>query len=371
MREDPRTAAAKAISIGEIADRLGIDGLKRAGREVVGPCPVCGGRDRFGINLQAGVYNCRHCGGGDGIALVRLVLGCDFAAALAWLVGEADVQIDPAEEARRAAARAAARAKADARAAEERRRAIAAARAIWAEGRPARGTAVEAYLRRRGLPDAVAARDFPALRFHPDLPFTVPGADGGWQVIHRGPAMLAGCLSRDGQLTAVHRTWIDLAQPKGKAVIVHDGEAQPAKKVLGSKKGCAIRLTHDRAVPDMLVMGEGIETTLTALSAGVWPDAAFWAGIDLGNMAGARVLRGQGARAAGIPDLDDPDAFVPPRGLRLLVFLQDGDSDPVLTRAKLVAGLRRARHFNPGLRIAIAHAGAGRDFNDIIMGAAA
>ena len=97
--DDPRLTEARAIPIDEVADRLAIAGLKRAGREMIGPCPACGGKDRFGINTQKGVYNCRHCGAGDGLKLVQLVLGCDFKAALAWLMD--DVSIDPAEAARR------------------------------------------------------------------------------------------------------------------------------------------------------------------------------------------------------------------------------------------------------------------------------
>jgi hypothetical protein len=49
------------------------------------------------------------------------------------------------------------------------------------------------------------------------------------------------------------------------------------------------------------------------------------------------------------------------------VFIQDGDSEPRLTRAKLLAGLRRAKANNPELRISIVHAGEGRDLNDVLM----
>ena len=49
--------------------------------------------------------------------------------------------------------------------------------------------------------------------------------------------------------------------------------------------------------------------------------------------------------------------------------MQDGDSEPRLTRAKLVAGLRRAMLLRPGLKAQIVHAGAGVDLNDVLMGA--
>lgn len=375
MSSDGRLAEAKLVPIMDIADRLGLSDLKRAGREWVGPCPVCGGRDRFGINPDKGAWNCRHCGGGDGIGLIRHVLSCDFKAALAWLMGEAGVDLDPVEAARRKAE--AARKEAARRAASEkaRARAIAQARAIWNSCQPAAGTAVGHYLRLRGLPDWIADAPPDALRFHPALPYMVPSAAGrDWIEIHRGPAMVAGCLGSDGRLTAVHRTWLDLTRAKGKAKIVHNGEIMPAKKIWGSKKGTAIRLTHVRSDAfDTLVMGEGIETTLTARAADAYPAdaypaAAYWAGVDLGNMSGQRIIRGDGGRFAGIPDLHDKDAFLPPPWVRWLIFVQDGDSEPRLTRAKLLAGLRRAKAMSRCLeRISIVHAGEGCDLNDLIM----
>ena len=43
---------AREADILGIAERLGTK-LKRAGAsEYVGPCPVCGGKDRFGVNIK-------------------------------------------------------------------------------------------------------------------------------------------------------------------------------------------------------------------------------------------------------------------------------------------------------------------------------
>lgn len=369
MADDIRLIEAQAIPIDDIADRLVIPDLKRAGRELVGPCPVCGGRDRFGINIDRGVFNCRQCGGGDGIKLVQLVQGCDFKLALAWLVGEADVSIDPAEARRREERARATKAARDAHAAKERDRAIAAARAIWAEGKPAARTAVADYLSVRGMPAWLHDAPPACLRFHPALRYTVPSQSGqGYDVIHTGPAMLAAVQAPDRSLIGVHRTWIDPSRPKGKALIAGaDGEPLQVKKILGSKKGGAIRLVGPTTI-DTLIMGEGIETTLSAYAAGSHvSSAAYWSGVDLGNMAGRRILRGEGMMYRGIPDLEDGDAFVPPPWIKRLVFIQDGDSEPKATRAKLLAGLRRAKHFNPGLQIQIAHAGDGMDLNDVLM----
>ena len=62
-RDDDRLALAKAMSMAEVVSRLELYNLVRTGGELVGPCPQCGGRDRFGVNLQTGMFLCRkECG---------------------------------------------------------------------------------------------------------------------------------------------------------------------------------------------------------------------------------------------------------------------------------------------------------------------
>jgi len=358
---DPRVDLARAMPMREIVDRLPLERLRREGRELVGPCPQCGGRDRFAINIDRGVFNCRSCEAkGDGLALAQHVLGCDFPGALDHLAGRS-VQIDPEEVRRRRAAAERARQKAEAEAEAYRRRAIADAVTIWRHARPAEGSHVIDYLRRRGirLPAPPAA-----LRFKPDHP-CVRKIGGRLVTLHRGPCMIAAVQGPDDRLAAVHQTWIDLDRPDGKAEIrdPETGEVYPAKMVRGSKKGGAIRLGGGGS--DILVMGEGIETTLSARVLQPIGPAVYWAGVDLGNMGGA-MLRVEGRRHSGEPDLDDARAFVPPAWVRRLVFIQDGDSDPEATRARLLAGIRRAQANRPGLEGAIVHPGAGKDLNDIL-----
>lgn len=371
---EAQVEAARGWDIKAVAERLGLDGLKRERHELVGPCPSCGGTDRFAISLRKGAWLCRRCGGaGDAIGLVEFVQRLEFKAAVLWLVGGEAVELSPEERRRREEARARAEAEKAREAEAYRQRAIAGARSVWRQGRAAAGTQISEYLRRRGLPEALAAEPPAVLRFHPDLAYVVEES-GRPETIHRGPAMLALIQGPGrGELIGVHRTWLDLSRPKGKADLGLDakGRPRPAKKVWGTKRRGAIRLTHPRGGDfAAMVMGEGIETTCTALAADPVPGAAYWAGIDLGHMAGQRRIRGEGMRFAGIPDLDDEEGFLPPRGVRRLVFIQDGDSDPRDTRAKLLAGLRRARARVPGLeRIEIVHAGEGRDLNDILMGA--
>jgi hypothetical protein len=382
MTSDGRLMVAKGVPLVELVDRLGIAGLRAAGAEKVGPCPVCGGRDRFSIRPGKGVWNCRHCGGGDGVALVRHVMGLDFPAALDWIVGAETLTLSPEELRRREAEQ---RKAAEARRAEEDRRraqAIARARRIWQEGVPVEGTPVAAYLAGRGFTPERMPRIPAVLRAHPALPYMVEVERGRWVEIHRGPAMLAAVQRADGRFGAVHRTWIDPDRPGKKMALRHGGEDLPAKKVEGSKKGGAIRLSHhgmgDRF--DTLVMGEGIETTLSARVSVPIAGAAWWAGVDLGNMSGSRIttrerarmlgLPDEGIRTAGFPDMSDGRAFVPPPWVRRLLFLMDGDSDPAVTRAHLLSGLRRAAALIPGLEAQIVAAPRGADFNDVLRGEA-
>ncbi|MCG7626035.1 DUF7146 domain-containing protein [Epibacterium sp. Ofav1-8] len=374
-RDDGRRDLAKSIPIMDVAHRLGICGLSRAGVEHVGACPVCGdgGKrhpDRFAINPARGVYICRQCSsGGDGLALVQFVLSCDFKSALSYLAGEEDMQPDPVELARRrAAAEEQARKQAE-YAARSRAKAIRDAREIWHAAQPGVGTAAEAYLSGRGihLPEWP-----PTLRFLPDHAYRKHFADRGVVDWFRGPCMIAAIQDQNGRLTAVHQTFLDPDRVGHKSrVIAPDGSAcdekgkpWPAKLVRGSKKGGAIRLTRFNDT-GLMIMGEGIETTLSPLTAGIRRDAVYWAGVDLGNM-GGRMAKEQGIRWSGQPDLEDSEAWLPPEGITRLVFLQDGDSDPTSTRAKLLSGLRRAAHHRPGLKGWIVKAEDGRDLNDML-----
>jgi len=81
-------AKARAVRIENEVARRGIN-LRIQGAEHVGPCPHCGGDDRFAINSDKQVFNCRGCGArGDVIALVEFLDGCDFKAACTTLTGE-------------------------------------------------------------------------------------------------------------------------------------------------------------------------------------------------------------------------------------------------------------------------------------------
>lgn len=385
--DDPRLIEAKAKSVDEVLSLLKITDLRKTPnpREMTGPCPACGMTghnpkgglpDRFNINLTTGAFFCRKgcMKGGDVIALVRAVENCSFREALTFLCGEAPIH--ETEEKRRArekkqaalAAELEKKARETERAAARyRERAIDRARTIWRSARPGHLGVVAAYLRARGIDPERLGSIPAALRFIADHPY-VKTIDGQAVTLHRGPCMIAGILDMAGDLTAVHQTWVSATPPHGKAKIAHDETPHAAKLVRGAKKSGAIRLITPPGA-ETLVMGEGIETTLSAAVADAVPGAAYWSGVDLGNMSGI-MQRVAGTRWSGLPDMADTRAFVPPAWVKRLIFIMDGDSAHGPTRAQLESGLRRAMALRPGLRGQIVHAGEGVDLNDVLVGAA-
>jgi hypothetical protein len=102
---------ARDANILDVARRHGVlSRLKKIGDEYIGPCPNCGGEDRFGINPRKrgkngkpGLFVCRGCDeGGDAIDLERFLSGTKFRDAVKDLSGAPIVEEDPGEAVRRA-----------------------------------------------------------------------------------------------------------------------------------------------------------------------------------------------------------------------------------------------------------------------------
>jgi hypothetical protein len=80
---------ARNVPIEREIERRGVQLNGGSKTERSGPCPLCGGDDRFSINTKKQVFNCRGCGvGGDVIKLVEHLDGCEFIAACTTLTGE-------------------------------------------------------------------------------------------------------------------------------------------------------------------------------------------------------------------------------------------------------------------------------------------
>jgi hypothetical protein len=245
----PLPCPACALELGDIrdvAERLGAR-LKRVTKhEHAGPCPACGGTDRFSINTAKQLWLCRQCAkGGDAIELVRHVNQCCFVEARQFVSGDRLLQPKPAQ-----------RVPVDKDDADR----IARALALWTASVSPWGTPAEMYLKSRGLEldDDIAGA---ALRWHPRI-----------------SAMLA--LFRN----------IETDEPQAISRTLLDSEGRKLdRKFLGPTGGAAIKLDADEDVLGGLHIGEGTETSLAARQLGLRP---CWAVGSAGAVATIPVLGG-------------------------------------------------------------------------------
>ena len=105
--------------------------------------------------------------------------------------------------------------------------------------------------------------------------------------------MLALIEGADG--FALHRTWL-APDGSGKAPVT------PAKAMLGAAAGGAVRLAHG---PGRLIVGEGIESTLSAFILRGDATAQVWAALSTSGMGGLR-LPAEPGRLTIAPDGDAP-----------------------------------------------------------------
>ena len=205
-----------------------------------------------------------------------------------------------------------------------------AARRLWQRCRAIHGTHAEAYLRAR----AIHRCRFPALRFHPAL---LHRDEGG---VRRLPALVAAVTADAGEhpapgdrpgpgtITGVHRTWLDPREP-AKANLPRP------RKALGRVHGLAVRFGDP--APSTLLVGEGIETVLSIVSA--LPDTVAAAALSAGSLG----------------------AFAPPAGVTRLVIARDNDPEGERAAERLARRCGRA-----GV-VALIVVPEGNDFNDDLV----
>jgi hypothetical protein len=252
---DHLIAQARAVRVEDEIARRGIQ-LRGLGVDRCGPCPRCGGSDRFSINLRKQVFNCRGFGGGDVIAMVQHFDAVAFAEAVATLTGER-LPAPAASTPRRISD--------DDDPTQRSRDAL----RIWNEARPIGGTLAETYLTATRCVDISALPDIDdVLRFHLRCVF----GQG-----ERLPCLLA--LMRD----------IKTDEPTGiiRVALSSCGEKLD-RKMLGRKAGAAVKLWPDAAVTHGLVVGEGLETVACAATRVLYMGTMLqpaWALCDATNLA--------------------------------------------------------------------------------------
>ncbi len=230
-----------------------------------GPCPACGGKDRFRFDNKngSGSFFCNQCGAGDGFKLLQVVHGytaskalhevadylkCGSGVALARMItkqpisttGDAAPVVDEAIQ-------------------KSNQRLWAASVAV-SDGDP-----VDCYLRRvRGLNLAEVP---PGLRHHSAVPYY----DEKGVLVDFYSAMLAQVINAAGQVVALHKTF--LSNHGTKAAVP---QTKKLSRVIypGALTGSAIRLFE--AGPTLAVC-EGVET---ALAVSLLSDEPVWAAVS-------------------------------------------------------------------------------------------
>lgn len=232
-----------------------------------GPCPVCGGKDRFRFDDRdgKGTWICNQCGAGDGFMLLQRLNGWTFkeaarevrAIAVTVRAGRVTHQYD-----------------------HKRRRASIVR--VWHETEQVeKGDPVWAYLNRRVgieiIPKTI--RHHPALAYH----------DNGEVEYH--PALVGILHSPDGRGVGIHRIYLDQFGEKAKV------EAQKKLLTCDDINGAAVRLSP---AGEVIGIAEGIETALAAARQFGLP---VWSSISSGGM----------------------EKWSPPPGARSVVVFGDND----------------------------------------------
>ena len=312
MKPDLDVARARTADILDVALSHGAQ-LKKSSGEWIGPCPVCGGSDRFSINPKTRVWNCRGFGGGDVIDLEMHLASSTFVEAVRALGGEGprnrrkpmpdEIAAREAREKRRLEEAAAEAAKNNVRAAE-----------IVSRLQPVAGSPGEIYLRdaRRidvGRPEIRRVLiDVETLGWSERTYFHQPDSNKPFHELngqHLGAivAILTDSVTAE-RMGGIARTFVHQGRKIGKAMSLG-----------GAGRLGIIRLSPDDEILTGLHIAEGLETALSAMMMGFHP---MWA-------------TGSAGIIAKFPVLD---------GIECLTILADNDENGAGQRAAIEAGQR-------------------------------
>jgi putative DNA primase/helicase len=287
--------------------------LKKAG-----PCPACGGRDRFTFDNRKlrGDYICRGCGAGDGFELLHRVHGWTFPEARRRVLEAVGLKGDDApRQAERKALGAAVPSTPTVATPSARVRSLARSACAVADCPDA-----VAYLESRGLWPLPAGC---TLRAHVGMEY--------WherQQLGRFPGLVAEVRDISGELATLHATYLSSGQK------LADHEPRKLLSPLTGRDGCAVRLMPSA---DLLGIAEGIET---ALSAAFLESVPVWGALNTALLA----------------------KFEPPAGVALLRIFADRDEAGLIAAGRLMERLQGRVRFE--LRVPPAPA---KDFNDLLM----
>jgi putative DNA primase/helicase len=280
-----------------------------------GPCPACGGKDRFRFDNKRGRgdFICNQCGAGDGFKLLERTFGWPFSEARKRVIEAAGFS--------------------DGGSLRPLVTSLARTETLVMAAKPSERVhrlrrdrcsiencddAVD-YLASRGLwplpPDCT-------LKAHATVEYWHEG-----QRVGRYPALLADVVDVAGELVTCHVTYLHRRNK------ITDYEPRKILNAMTERRGCAVRLMP---AADVLGVAEGIET---ALSASVLDDVPVWAALNTSLLS----------------------KFEPPPGVLRLRIYADRD-EPGLTAALHLMERLQGR---VALEIRIPTAPA-KDWNDVL-----
>jgi hypothetical protein len=301
------------------------------------------------VGAKAGIWMDFASGeGGDALELVsKSICRGDKKEAILWaksFLGLGGSNPERLKEARKQAER---REEIDADAVAEREaKRKAACNIFLSQGAGIIGTPVEIYLQGRGIDLSKLPFPLGSLRYHPAL----------WNVEaqRKLPAMLAAITGPDGELCAVHRTYLEV---QGK--LVTKARLKNPKMTLGFYKGGCIRLwagvspdgkkglpLNQAPAPVEIDITEGIEDGLTVATS--LPSSRVLVAVSLGNL-GAMLL---------------------PEAVTALVIWAQNDKPGSPAEIALRKAVERFQDQGRKVRLARPPAGI-KDINDFIRGQAA
>lgn len=286
--------------------------LKRRGPNFWGLCPFHHeNTSSFCVSEARGFYYCFGCGAhGDVIEFVRAHYGFSFRDALAYLSTKGRTENQNSGYVKRK------NSFPDKNNYAEKKAWV---RSLWRHSVSVASTKASTYLEARSIRIKPPA----SIRFSPRCYHQ--------ESTKYWPAMICAVQQSNGELSGVHRTFLDQDGLKKAPVL-------PTKKMAGVCYGGAVRLTAAGAV---LAIAEGIENGLSVLQS--IPNLPVWAALSLDNMSRIEL----------------------PANTKTVILLADSDTKDLNMGKRQM--MKAARHYrDSGAQVRIAWPPAGTDFNDLL-----
>lgn len=325
---------------------LGVDAHSLHGKHCA--CPGCGGKDRFRFDNKDGngTFVCSQGNGellaGDGFMLLEHVNGWNrsqsFQAVRDFLgLGPSNkVSAPPPVFPKQAVENKPEPYKMN------HRKELSKVKEMWGQGVPIKNTPAETYLAGRGiLTDGIP--DDAHIRFHRWLTQYAADGQGGFRVVHEGPAMIALVTNVHEEILGIHKTFIK-PDGSGKANI-DGGNAKFLKKCVEKMNGGAVRIHLPDPNSGIIGVSEGIESALSAYT----------------------ITRRKGGYLPVVAALNTTllSEWIPPIEAKMLAIMADNDKAGLEAAQKLKT---RMQQFRPDVDTDIIHSHTqGYDWNDELL----